>query len=122
MMMTCAWCLDAGMGQRFAEKYPKVRMVADLRDASGQIDGVYIDDINAISLYPLFAGRHSDLCHLYGQGAGEAARHGTALLTASTWEFSESAGAKAADLPDIKGYVAHNSTSDYYTHGRMLGE
>ncbi len=56
-MMTCAWCLDMGMGQRFAEKYLEVRMVADPRDASGQIDGVYIDDINAISLYPLFAGR-----------------------------------------------------------------
>ena len=56
-MMTCAWCLNAEMGQRFAKKYPKVRMVADPRDASGQIDRVYIDDINAISLYPLFAGR-----------------------------------------------------------------
>ena len=34
-----------------------------------------------------------------------AARHGSALLTASTWEYTESVGdlrAKAVDMPDIK--------------------
>ena len=49
-----------------------------------------------------------------------AAQHGTPLLTASTWEYTESVGdlrAKAADMTDIKGYVAHNSMSDYYSHG-----
>ena len=133
MMMTCAWCLDAGMSQRFAEKYPEVRMVADPRDMIGQIDGVYIDDINAISLYPLlarpfleagiptFVNRPFATSTAKGREMVETAtQHGTALLTASTWEFSESAGdlrAKAADLPDIKGYVAHNSMSDYYSHG-----
>ena len=133
MMMTCAWCIDAEMSQRFAEKYPEVRMVADPRDMIGQIDGVYIDDINAISLYPLlarpfleagiptFVNRPFATSMAKGQEMVETAdRHGTALLTASTWEFSESAGdlrAKAADLPDIKGYVAHNSMSDYYSHG-----
>ena len=133
MIMTCAWCLDAGMGQRFAEKYPEVRMVADPRDMIGQIDGVYIDDINAISLYPplarpfleagipTFVNRPFATSMAKGREMVETAdRHGTALLTASTWEFSESAGdlrAKAADLPDIKGYVAHNSMSDYYSHG-----
>ena len=133
MMMTCAWCLDAGMSQRFTEKYPEVRMVADPRDMIGQIDGVYIDDINAISLYPLlarpfleagiptFVNRPFATSMAKGREMVETAtQHGTALLTASTWEFSESAGdlrAKAADLPDIKGYVAHNSMSDYYTHG-----
>ena len=133
MMMTCAWCLNAEIGQRFAEKYPEVRMVADPRDMIGQIDGVYIDDINAISLYPplarpfleagipTFVNRPFATSMAKGREMVETAdRHGTALLTASTWEFSESAGdlrAKAADLPDIKGYVAHNSMSDYYSHG-----
>ena len=133
MMMACAWCLDAGMSQRFAEKYPEVRMVADPRDMIGQIDGVYIDDINAISLYPLlarpfleagiptFVNRPFATSMAKGREMVETAtQHGTALLTASTWEFSESVGdlrAKAADLPDIKGYVAHNSMSDYYSHG-----
>ena len=69
------------MSQRFAEKYPEVRMVADPRDMIGQIDGVYIDDINAISLYPLLARPFleagiptfvkSALCHFYDQGTGD---------------------------------------------------
>ena len=49
-----------------------------------------------------------------------AEKHGTALLTFSTWEFSESVGdlrAKASEMPIINGYVAHNSMSDYYSHG-----
>ncbi len=133
MLMTCAWCLNAEMSQRFAEKYPEVRMVADPRDLIGQIDGVYIDDINAISLYPLlarpfleagiptFVNRPFATSMAKGREmVATADQHGTALLTASTWEFSESVGdlrAKAADLPDIKGYVAHNSMSDYYSHG-----
>ena len=42
------------------------------------------------------------------------------LMSASTWEFAESVGdlqAKAALMPTILGYAAHNSMSDYYSHG-----
>ena len=133
MLMTHAWCLDSDMGRRVREKFPGVEMVDDPRDMIGQIDGVYIDDVNAISLYPLlarpfleagiptFVNRPFATSLAKGREMVEtASRHGTALLSASTWEYSESVGdlrAKAAEIPDIKGYVAHNSMSDYYTHG-----
>jgi len=41
-------------------------------------------------------------------------------MSSSTWEYTESVGdlrAKAAGMAAIKGYVAHNSMSDFYTHG-----
>ena len=133
MLMTHAWCLNPNMRQPFTEKYPQVALVDDPREMVDQIDGVYLDDINAISLYPLlarpflqagiptFVNRPFATSMAKGREMVETAqRHGTALLSASTWEFSESVGdvrAKVADLPDIKGYVAHNSMSDYYTHG-----
>jgi hypothetical protein len=51
----------------------------------------------------------------------EAARRGRApLMSSSTWEFAESVGDlqdKASRMPRILGYAAHNSMSDYYTHG-----
>jgi len=133
MLMTHAWCLNPDFRQQFAEKYPEVILVDDPRAMVDHVDGVYIDDINAISLYPLltrpflqagvptFVNRPFATSMAKGREMVKTAEeHGTALLSASTWEFSEGAGdlrAKAADLPDIRGYVAHNSMSDYYSHG-----
>jgi hypothetical protein len=133
MLVTHAYCIDPDMAQRFKEKYPEVIMVDDPRDMIGHIDGVFVDDVAAISLYPLlacpfleagiptFINRPFATSLAKGQQMVDtAAKYGTALLSASTWEFSECVGdirAKAADLADIKGYVAHNSMSDYYTHG-----
>ena len=133
MLMTHAFCLNSDFRGQFAEKYPEVTLVADPREMVGHIDGVYVDDINAISLYPLlvrpflaagvptFVNRPFATSMAKGREMVETAQqHGTALLTASTWEFSEGAGdlrAKAADLAEIRGYVAHNSMSDYYSHG-----
>ena len=133
MLMTHAWCLNPDFRQQFAEKYPEVILVDDPRAMVDHVDGVYIDDINAISLYPLltrpflqagvptFVNRPFATSMAKGREMAKTAEeHGTALLSASTWEFSEGAGdlrAKAADLPDIRGYVAHNSMSDYYSHG-----
>ena len=133
MIMTHMWSLRPEIAQRAQEKYQGVEAVDDPRQMIGHIDGVIIDDINAISLYPqlarpfleagipTFVNRPFATSLAKGREMVEtAARHGAALLTASTWEFTESVGdlrAKAADMPDIKGYVAHNSMSDYYTHG-----
>ena len=50
----------------------------------------------------------------------EAEANNAPLMSASTWEFTESIGdlqAKAAMMPNILGYAAHNSMSDYYSHG-----
>ena len=132
-VMTHAWCIDPEMVRRVREKYPDVELVGDPRDMIGHIDGLILDDINAISLYPLlarpfleagiptFVNRPFATSLAKGREMVEtAAQHGTALLSASTWEFTESVGdlrAKAAEMSDIKGYVAHNSMSDYYTHG-----
>jgi hypothetical protein len=133
MVMTHVWSIRPDFARGLEEKFQDVQAVDDPRDMIGHIDGVYIDDVTAISHYPLFArpfleaGIPTFVNRPFATSLAKgremvdtAAEHGTALLTASTWEFSESVGelsAKAADLPDIKGYVAHNSMSDYYSHG-----
>lgn len=133
MVMTHLWTIRPEMAQGMQETFGGIKTVRHPADMIGHIDGVYIDDINAISLYPLlvkpfleagiptFVNRPFATSLAKGQAMVDlAAKHSTALLTASTWEYTESVGdlrAKAADMPDIKGYVAHNSMSDYYTHG-----
>ena len=133
MLMTCAWCLNAEMSQHFAEKYPEVRMVADPRDMIGQIDGVYIDDINAISLYPLlarpfleagiptFVNRPFATSMAKGREMVETAdptRHGAVdRLDVGVFRERGRFARQGRGPADIKGYVAHNSMSDYYTHG-----
>lgn len=133
MIVTHVWSLRPAMARRIQEKFQGVEVVRDLDQMIGKVDGVYVDDINAISLYPLlarpfleagiptFVNRPFATSLAKGRAMVDlAARHGTALLSASTWEYSESVGdlrAKAADMPEIKGYVAHNSMSDFYTHG-----
>ena len=50
----------------------------------------------------------------------DAQKGGALLMSNSTWEFAESVGelqAKASRMPRILGYAAHNSMSDYYSHG-----
>ena len=133
MLMTHAWSIRPDFARGLQEKFQGTQAVDDPRDMIGHIDGVIIDDVTALSLYPLFArpfleaGIPTFVNRPFATSLAKgremvdtAAECGTALLTASTWEFSESVGdlrAKAADLPAIKGYVAHNSMSDYYTHG-----
>lgn len=133
MVITHAWTVRSETAQRLQSSYQGIKIVDRPADMVGQVDGIYIDDINAISLYPLlakpflaagiptFVNRPFATSLAKGQAMVDmAAKHGAALLTASTWEYTESVGdlrAKAAEMADIKGYVAHNSMSDYYTHG-----
>lgn len=133
MVMTHAWTIKPDMAERLQSSFKGLEIVQHPADMIGHVDGVYIDDISAISLYPLlakpfleagiptFVNRPFATSLAKGQAMVDvAAKHGTALLTASTWEYTESVGdlrAKAADMTDIKGYVAHNSMSDYYSHG-----
>ena len=133
MLLTHVWCLKPEMRQRVAEQFSGVQVVDDPTDMLEHIEGFFLDDINAISVYPqlvrpflqagipTYVNRPFATSLSKGQEMVDLAKTtGTPLLSSSTWEFTESVGdlrAKAADLPDIKGYVAHNSMSDYYTHG-----
>jgi hypothetical protein len=133
MVLTHAWTIRPDMAERMRSLFPGIEIVPNPSDMISHVDGVYIDDVSAISLYPLlakpfleagiptFVNRPFATSLAKGQAMVDvAAKHGTALLTGSTWEYTESVGdlrAKAADMTDIKGYVAHNSMSDYYSHG-----
>ena len=133
MQLTHAFTLNPNMPQAFADKYPDVTVVQDPRDMIGHIDGVFIDDITAISHYPLlarpfleagvptFVNRPFATSMAKGREMVDlAAQHNTPMFSASTWEFDNSVGdlrAKIARLNNILGYVAHNSMSDYYSHG-----
>ena len=133
MVLTHAWTIRPDMAERLQSSFQGLEIMRHPTDMIEHIDGVYIDDISAISLYPLlakpfleagiptFVNRPFATSLAKGQAMVDLAEeHGTALLTASTWEYTESVGdlrAKAADMTDIKGYVAHNSMSDYYSHG-----
>ena len=133
MVMTHVWSLRKSMAIKFAEKYQGVTVVDNISDMIGKIDGVFIDDVDAVSIYPYlaepflkakipaFVNRPYATSLEKGQYIVDIAnKYGTALMSGSTWEYSESVGdlrAKAASIADIKGYVAHNSMSDFYTHG-----
>jgi len=133
MILTHVWSLRPEVAQRFEDKFAGVTVVKNMEDLIGNVDGVYLDDANAVSLYhlmakpfleagvPLFVNRPFSTSLAKAKAMVDCAEeHNTPLLSASTWEFTESVGdlqAKAADLRDIKGYVAHNSMSDYYSHG-----
>ena len=99
MICTHAYTVRPEMGPRLTEKFAGVQLVAHPADMIGHIDGVYLDDINAVSLYPLlarpfleagiptFVNRPFATSLAKGQAMVDlAARCGTALLTASTWE------------------------------------
>lgn len=133
MLMTHVWSVRPEFAAQVADKYQDVTAVADPRDMVEQVDGFILDDVAAISHYPLLArpfleaGIPTMINRPFATSMAKgrkmvdtAAEHGTALLTFSTWEFSESVGdlrAKAGEMPVINGYVAHNSMSDYYSHG-----
>jgi hypothetical protein len=133
MIMTHVWSIRPEFAKELEGKFQDVKAVEDPRDMIGQIDGFILDDVTAISHYPLLArpfleagiptmvNRPFATSMAKGREMVELAeKHAAALLTFSTWEFSESIGdlrAKANELPAINGYVAHNSMSDYYTHG-----
>lgn len=133
MIMTKVWSFRPEFAKKFAEKYPGVTVVKNMEDMVGTVDGVYIDAVPAISLYhlmarpfllagmPTFVNR--PYCTSIEKGKKmieDAQKGGAPLMSNSTWEFTESVGdlqVKASIMPSILGYVAHNSMSDYYSHG-----
>jgi len=133
MVMTHVWSIRPEFARQLSGKFQGLAAVEDPREMIDQIDGFILDDVAAISHYPalarpfLEAGIPTLVNRPFATSMNKgremvetASRHDTALLTFSTWEFSECVGdlrAKAAEMPAIKGYVAHNSMSDYYSHG-----
>ena len=133
MVITKVWSFRPDFAARFAERFPGVETVKNLEDMVGRVDGVYIDAMPAVSLYhllarpfllagmPTFVNRPFSTSVEKARLIIEAARQGQApLMSSSTWEFAESVGDlqdKASRMPRILGYAAHNSMSDYYTHG-----
>ena len=55
MIMTHVWSLRPEMAHQFADKFQGVQVVENIHDMIGKIDGVFIDDVNAVSIYPLLA-------------------------------------------------------------------
>ena len=133
MVITQVWSIHAEFAASVAAKFQETVVVDDPRDMIGHVDGMLIDDITAISIYPTlarpfleagiptFVNRPFATSLAKGREMVETAeRHGAALHTSSAWEASESLGdlrMKVAKMSAIKGYVAHNSASDYYSHG-----
>lgn len=133
LIVTKVWSYRSEFAKKFCDRYPGVTAVKNLEDMVGTVDGVYIDAVPAVSLYhllarpfllagmPTFVNRPYCTSIEKGRAMVEDAKKGGApLMSNSTWEFTESVGdlqAKAAIMPRILGYAAHNSMSDYYSHG-----
>ena len=133
MVITKIWSYRKEFAQRFIDKYPGVKAVGEIEDLVRAVDGIYIDAVPAVSLYhlmakpflvagmPTFVNR--PFCTSLEKGRmmiADAEKGGAPLMSNSTWEFAESVGDlqdKASRMPNILGYAAHNSMSDYYTHG-----
>ncbi|MFC1542124.1 Gfo/Idh/MocA family oxidoreductase [Candidatus Latescibacterota bacterium] len=133
MIITKIWSFRKDYAQQFAAKFPGVEAVENIEDLVGRVDGIYIDAVPAVSLYhliakpflmtgmPTFVNRpYSTSIEKARAMINDAETGGAPLMSNSTWEFAESVGAlqaKAAGMPRILGYAAHNSMSDYYSHG-----
>ncbi len=133
MIVTKIWSFRDEYAKRYCAKFPGVTAVKNLEDLVGAVDGVYVDAVPAISLYhllarpflragvPTFVNRpFSTSIEKARSMIADAKTGGAPLMSNSTWEFAESVGdlqAKAAIMPSILGYAAHNSMSDYYSHG-----
>jgi hypothetical protein len=133
MVMTHVWSIHPAWSKGFAEKFEGVKVVDDPRDMIGEIDGFILDDVTAISHYPILSrpfleagiptlvNRPFATSMAKGRKMVETAEaNKAAIATFSTWEFCEAAGdvrAKVAEMPAINGYVGHNSMSDFYSHG-----
>ncbi|MCE5252204.1 Gfo/Idh/MocA family oxidoreductase [bacterium] len=133
MIITKIWSFRPEYAKRFTDKFPGVTAVKNMDDLVGAVDGVYIDAVPAVSLYhlmarpflragmPTFVNRPFTTSVEKARIMIEDARKGGGpLMSNSTWEFAESVGdlqAKAEKMPRILGYAAHNSMSDYYSHG-----
>ncbi len=132
--MNCryVWCLREEDKQFYRDKYG-FEPVKNPEDMIGKIDGVFVDDFNATPVNHLMAKPFLEAgvptfvnrpCSTSMEKARflvqNAEKFNTPLMCGSTWEYTESCGDVAASLQqvqDIKGYVAHNSMSDFYTHG-----
>ena len=133
MIITKIWSYREEYAKRFTDKFPGITAVKNIEDLVGTVDGVYIDAVPAVSLYhlmakpfllngmPTFVNRPFTTSIEKAKIIVEDAQKGGApLMCNSTWEFTESIGdlqAKASRMPTILGYAAHNSMSDYYSHG-----
>ncbi|MBT4483358.1 MAG: twin-arginine translocation signal domain-containing protein, partial [Candidatus Latescibacteria bacterium] len=132
--MNCqyVWCLREEDNQFYKDKYG-FEPVRNPEDMIGKIDGVFVDDFDGTAVnhlmakpfleagIPTFVNRPCSTSMEKTRFLTETAdKHKTPLMCGSTWEYTESCGDVRASLRsvnEIKGYVAHNSMSDYYTHG-----
>ena len=132
--MNCryVWCLRKEENEFYKDKYG-FEPVKNPEDMIGKIDGVFIDDFYGTPVnhlmakpfleagVPAFVNRPCSTSMEKTRFLVETAeKHKTPLMCGSTWEYTESCGDIRTSLKkveDIKGYVAHNSMSDYYTHG-----
>jgi len=126
------WCMKDEDKQFYREKYG-CEPVKNPEDMIGKIEGVYLTDLNAITLVHLIAKPFLEAgvptfvnrpCTTSIEKARiltqTAEKYKTPLMCGSTWEYTESCGDVRASLKqvkEIKGYVAHNSMSDFYSHG-----
>ena len=133
MIITKIWSFRKEYARQFADKFQGVEAVRDIEDLVGKVDGVYIDAVPTVSLYHLItrpfllAGMPTFVNRPFSTSiekarimTNDAQKGGAPLMSNSTWEFAESVGelqAKASRMPRLLGYAAHNSMSDYYSHG-----
>jgi len=132
MNLRYVWCMKEEDKHYYKDTYG-CEPVKNPEDMIGKIDGVYFADVNSIPIshimakpfleagVPTFMNRP---CATSMEKARiltrTAEKNKTPLMAGSTWEYTESCGDVRASLKhvkDIKGYVAHNSMSDFYTHG-----
>ena len=133
MIITKIWSFREEFAKRYTDKYPGITAVKNIEDLVGTVDGIYIDAVPAVSLYHLMARPflHAGMPTFVNRPfttsiekanimIKDAAQGNAPLMANSTWEFAESIGdlqAKASGMNRILGYAAHNSMSDYYSHG-----
>jgi len=132
--MNCryVWCLKEEDKQYFRDRWG-FEPVKNPEDMIGKIDGVFLTDFYTVPINHLMAKPFLEAgvptfvnrpCATSMEKArfltATAEKYNTPLMCGSTWEYTESCGdvrSALKSVEEIKGYVAHNSMSDFYTHG-----
>ena len=131
MIYTKVWSATRENAEEFSKKFG-VEIVDSFDDMVDKVDGVFVDDFNAVSYnhklaqpyleagIPTFVNRpFTDSIQKSNDMINLSKKHNAPLMTGSSYEhLKEIYTIKATVKKDeITGYEAWNACSDYYTHG-----
>ena len=131
MIFTKVWSVKHEVAEQFSAD-TGAEIVKSFDSMVDKVDGVYVDDYNAVAYnyklarpyldagMPVFVNRpFADSIEKADEMIQRSRKNGASLMTASSYEFLPAVYIvkRHVKLDEITGYDAYNMCSDYYSHG-----